>query len=292
MNTSAEQTKFGRHQFSDACELARRVRQHALHMTSRGGSSHIGSIFSIVDIVAVLYGRIAQLDPADPHHPQRDRIVLSKGHAGAAIYAVLAELGFFPLDQLNTHYQDGSNLSGHVSHKGVPGVEFSTGSLGHGLPVATGMAYAAKLRGDNHRVFTIMSDGECDEGSNWEAILFAAHHGLSNLVAVIDYNKLQSLASVEDTLRLEPLADKWRSFGWGVQEVDGHDHAALEAALSAAPFESAKPSCIVAHTTKGKGVSFMENSVLWHYRTARGDEFAAALAELTADESCGGGCHA
>jgi transketolase len=285
-------TKFGRSQFSDTRELARRVRLHALHMTSRGGSSHIGSIFSIADIVAVLYGQVAQLDPADPHHPQRDRIVLSKGHAGAAVYAVLAELGFFPIDQLNTHYQDGSNLSGHVSHKGVPGVEFSTGSLGHGLPVATGMAYAAKLRNDKHRVFAILSDGECDEGSNWEAILFAAHHRLSNLVAVIDYNKLQSLAPVEETLQLEPLADKWRSFGWVVQEVDGHNHAELDAALGAVPLGSAKPSCIIAHTTKGKGVSFMENSVLWHYRTARGEEFETALAELTADESCGGCCHA
>jgi transketolase len=268
--------------FKETRELARRVRLHALNMTSHGGSSHIGSIFSIVDIVAVLYGRIAQLDPANPRHPKRDRIVLSKGHAGAAIYAVLAELGFFPLEQLATHYQDGSKLSGHISHKGVPGVELSTGSLGHGLPVAVGMAYAAKLRGDNYRVFAIMSDGECDEGSNWEAILFAAHHRLSNLVAIIDYNKLQSLASVEETLRLEPLAEKWTSFGWTVQEIDGHDHGVLETALNAIPRELNKPRCIIAHTIKGKGVSFMENSVLWHYRTARGEEFAAARAELNA----------
>ncbi|HTQ40714.1 MAG TPA: transketolase [Pirellulales bacterium] len=284
--------KLGKGHFSDTRELARRIRLHALRMTSYGGSSHIGSIFSIVDIVAVLYGLVARVDPAVPQHPQRDRIVLSKGHAGAGIYAALAELGFFPLDWLSTHYQDGSKLSGHVSHKGVPGVEFSTGSLGHGLPVATGMAYAAKLRGENHRMFTIMSDGECDEGSNWEAILFAGHHGLSNLIAVIDYNKLQSLASVEETLRLEPLADKWRSFGWAVQEADGHDHATLEATLNAVPFESAKPSCVIAHTTKGKGVSFMENSVLWHYRTARGEEFETAQAELAADQNRGGYCHA
>ncbi|HEY2828452.1 MAG TPA: transketolase [Pirellulales bacterium] len=286
------QSKLGRGQFSDTQQLAYRVRLHALHMTSRGGSSHIGSILSIVDIVAVLYGRIAHLDPLNPRHPQRDRIVLSKGHAGAAIYAVLAETSFFPVEHLHAHYQDGSKLSGHVSHKGIPGVEFSTGSLGHGLPVATGMAYAAKLRNDQHRIFAILSDGECDEGSNWEAILFAAHHALSNLVVIIDYNKLQSLAPVDETLRLEPFADKWRAFGWAVQEVDGHNHTELEAALNAMPLENPKPSCIIAHTTKGKGVSFMENSVLWHYRTARGDEFDAALTELTADKTSAGGCHA
>jgi transketolase len=275
-------------QCPDTRRLANRIRRHTLHMTSRGGSSHIGSIFSVVDIVSVLYGRVARFDPTNPRHRDRDRIVLSKGHAGAAIYAVLAELGFFPLDELNKHYQDGSNLSGHVSHKGIPGVEFSTGSLGHGLPVAVGMAYAAKMRGDNHRVFVIMSDGECDEGSNWEAIMFAAHHGLSNLTAVIDYNKLQSLASVAETLQLEPFADKWEAFGWSTQEVGGHDHDALGIALGSVSPESNTPRCVIAHTVKGKGVSFMENSVLWHYRTARGDEFDAALAELTSEESSGG----
>jgi transketolase len=282
---SDTQTKFASNQFPQTSELARRIRLHALNMTSRGGSSHIGSILSIVDIVSVLYGKIAQLDPTNPRHPNRDRILLSKGHAGAAMYAVLAELGFFPVDQLRTHYQDGSHLSGHVSHKNIPGVELSTGSLGHGLPVALGMAQAAKLHGENHRVFVIMSDGECDEGSNWEAILYAAHHQLSNLVAIIDYNKIQSLAPVDETLRLEPLADKWTAFGWAVQEIDGHNHAQLASALAEAPGNSSKPRCIIAHTTKGKGVSFMENSVLWHYRTARGEEFDAALAELTATAS-------
>jgi transketolase len=278
--------------FANTEELARRIRRHTLHMTSRGGSSHIGSIFSIADIVAVLYGKVARFDPIQPRHPDRDRILLSKGHAAAAIYAVLAELGFFPVELLATHYQDGSKLSGHVSHKGIPGVECSTGSLGHGLPVSTGLAYAAQRHGQQHRVFTIMSDGECDEGSNWEAILFAAHHQLSQLVAIVDYNKLQSLAAVDDTLRLEPFSDKWRSFGWSVQEVDGHDHVALQTALEAAPLDPSKPSCILAHTTKGKGVSFMENSVLWHYRAARDSEFDAALAELVAAENREGGCHA
>ncbi|MCA8997337.1 MAG: transketolase [Planctomycetaceae bacterium] len=260
-------------------ELAKKIRIHALQMTSRGGSSHVGAAMSMADIVATLYGSVLNVDPNDPKKPDRDRFILSKGHAGAGIYAALAETGFFPVDWLQTHYQDGSKLSGHVSHKGIPGVEFSTGSLGHGLSVGTGMAYAAKLRGAAHRVFVLLSDGECDEGSNWEAILFAGHHQLSNLVAIIDYNKIQSLAPVAETLALEPFAMKWESFGWNVREVDGHDHAALEETLLK-PGTDNKPTCVLAHTTKGKGVSFMENTVLWHYRTARGEEFDRALEEL------------
>ena len=214
-------------------------------------------------------------------NPDGDRFILSKGHAGGGLYAVLAELGFFPLEKLNTHYRDGSDLSGHVTHKGNPGIEFSTGSLGHGLSVAVGMAYAAKKTGGTHKVYCLLSDGECDEGSVWEAILFAAHHQLDNLVAVIDYNKIQSLDFVRTTLALEPFADKWSSFGWAAREVDGHDHCAIEQSLRDVPLVGAgKPSCIIAHTIKGKGVSFMENTVLWHYRTAKGEEFDAALKEL------------
>ena len=260
--------------------LAQRVRIHCLRMTNRGGSSHIGSALSCADILAVLYGKIMDVDPANPHWSQRDRFILSKGHAGCVVYAVLAEQGFFPVERLETHCQDGSDLSGHVSHKGIPGVELSTGSLGHGLPVAAGMAYAAKLDEAHHRVFALLSDGECDEGSTWEAILFAAHHGLDNLVAIIDYNKIQSLGPVAETLTLEPFADKWSSFGWTVREVDGHDHGALAESLAVLPVGSGKPSCLIAHTVKGKGVSFMEDSVLWHYRTPRDHEFEAALAEL------------
>jgi transketolase len=250
-------------------------------MTSLGGSSHIGSVFSIADLLAVLYGGVLKLFPEEPRHPDRDRFILSKGHAGAGVYAALAECGFFPVSKLETHYQDGSDLSGHVSHKGIPGVELSTGSLGHGLSVAVGMAYAAKLGGKGHRVFCLLSDGECDEGSNWEAILFAAHHGLDNLVAVVDYNKYQSLATVSETLRLEPFEPKWREFGWQTRVVDGHDHAAIERAL--APSDN-RPLVVLAHTTKGKGVSFMENQVLWHYRSAKGAEYEAARAELERGE--------
>lgn len=261
-------------------ELARRVRRHVVNMTSRGGSSHVGSALSIADILAVLYGSVLQVDPSNPHWEARDRFILSKGHAGAAVYAVLAERGFFPIKTLDTHYQDGSDLSGHISHKGVPGVEFSTGSLGHGLPVGAGMAYAAKLRQQHHRVVVLLSDGECDEGSNWEAILFAAHHELDNLVAVVDHNNLQSLGTVDETLQLEPFAEKWRSFGWSVAEVDGHDHGDLQTTFERIPLSPGAPTCIIARTTKGKGVSFMESSVLWHYRSPQGDELQAALDEL------------
>ena len=192
----------------------------------------------------------------------------------------MAETGFFSVERLRSHCANGSVLCGHLSHLDVPGVEFSTGSLGHGLPVAVGMALAAKRDRKNHRVFALLSDGECDEGSNWEAILFAAHHGLSNLVAIIDYNKIQSLAPVAETLRLEPFAAKFNCFGWKVTEVDGHNHDQLVSALSVQPQTSDQPTCVIAHTTKGKGVSFMENTVLWHYRSPQGDEYVRALKEL------------
>jgi len=260
-------------------ELAERVRRHVVDMTSRGNSSHVASALSCTDIVAVLYSGVLKVRPLQPRWRERDRFVLSKGHAGAAVYATLAECGFFPVEWLEKHYSDGSKMSGHVSHKGIPGVEVSTGSLGHGLPIAAGMAYAAKLDRRSWRTVCVMSDGECDEGSNWEAILFAAHHKLTNLMAIVDYNKIQSLGSVAETLALEPFADKWRAFGWEVAEIDGHNHHDLRAALK--PAGQHQPKVVIAHTTKGKGVSFMENSVLWHYRSPQGEEYEAAINELT-----------
>jgi len=264
----------------DTKQLAKRIRIHALKMTNRGGSSHIGSALSIADILALLYGKVLNVDPDNPKDPNRDRFILSKGHAGAAVYAALAESGFFSLDKLKTHYQNGSDLCGHVSHKEIPGVELSTGSLGHGLSVGVGMALGARLNGHAHRVFVLLSDGECDEGSNWEAILFAAHHRLNNLIAIIDYNKIQSLGSVSETIALEPFADKWIIFGWAVREVDGHNHEQLLSAMTDLPVEIGSPTVIIAHTIKGKGVSFMENTVLLHYRCPKGEEFEAALKEL------------
>jgi transketolase len=234
----------------------------------------------MADIVAVLYGAVLNLDPKNPKAANRDRFLLSKGHAGAAIYAALAERGFFPAERLMDHCQDGADFSGHISHKGIPGVEFSTGSLGHALPVSCGMAFAGKRANATHRVFCLLSDGECDEGSNWEAILFAPHHKLDNLIAIVDYNKIQSLGPVPETLTLEPFFDKWRAFGWEVREVNGHDYAALLENLSKTPWTVGKPSVLICHTTKGKGVSYMENTVMWHYRTAKGADFDKAIAEL------------
>lgn len=259
--------------------LARRMRIEALRMVHRAKASHIGSALSICDIVAVLYGKVMHLDPKQPKLPTRDRFILSKGHACVAVYAALAETGFFPPENLLTYGADHSPLMNHVSHK-VPGVEFSTGSLGHGLPFGVGKALAAKRQGSDWRVFVVLSDGELGEGSNWEAFMFAAHHGLDNLVAVIDYNKLQSLTTVDKTLRIEPLADKLRAFGWAVHEIDGHDHAALGDALGRTPWQPGKPCVLVAHTTKGKGVSFMENSVDWHYKSPNADQLAQAITEI------------
>ncbi len=279
-STAAEEASLFGRVHGDTRTLARKIRRHALDMTSRGGSSHIGAALSCADILAVLYGSVMKINPLQPQAPWRDRFILSKGHAGCAVYAVLAELGFFPVERLLTHYQDGSTLSGHVSHKGIPGVEISTGSLGHGLSIGTGMAFAAKLDRRAHRVFVVLSDGECDEGSTWEAILFAGHHKLQNLVAVVDYNEVQSLAPIAETLALEPFAEKWRSFGWSVNEAKGHDHEDLECTFRRALSSPDRPSVVIAHTTKGKGVSFMENSVLWHYRTAKGLEYEIARQEL------------
>lgn len=264
----------------DTVELARRVRIHVLRMTSRGGSSHVGAAFSVADILSVLYSGVLRHDPTNPRWPDRDRLILSKGHAGAAVYAVLAEVGYFPTTELLKHYSDGSVFSGHVSHKGIPGVELSTGSLGHGLGVGAGMANALQLSGNKARVFVVLSDGECDEGTIWEAALFAQHHRLENLIAVVDFNKIQSLARVDETLALEPFRQKWESFNWNVLESDGHDHAALRQAFEGSQQRNGRPTVVLAHTVKGKGVSFMEDTVLWHYRTARGEEFDRALAEL------------
>ena len=264
----------------DTIKLANSIRIHSLKMANRGGSSHIGAALSIADILAVLYGGVLNVDPQKPRLSTRDRFILSKGHAGSAVYAALAETGFFDIEQLKTHYQNGSVLSGHMSHKGIPGVELSTGSLGHGLSVGAGMALAGNINRKDFRVFVLLSDGECDEGSNWESILFAAHHKLNNLVAIIDYNKIQSLAPVSETIELEPFIDKWKSFNWAAKEVNGHDDAQLKDVLTKIPISENKPSAIIAHTTKGKGVSFMENKVLWHYRCPKGDEFIAALKEL------------
>jgi transketolase len=263
----------------DIAKLAHKIRVHAVNMTHRARSSHVGSSLSMAEILAVLYGRILNVSPERVDDPLRDRLVISKGHACAGLYAVLAETGFFPVDWLESFYGNGAKLAGHVT-RGAPGIEVSTGSLGHGLPIAGGMALAAKRDKKDYRIFCILSDGECDEGSNWEAALFAGHHHLDNLTVIIDYNKIQSLGDVKDVINLEPFAAKWTAFGWETREIDGHDVGAIEAALRQLPIVPGKPSCFIAHTVKGKGVSFMEDKLLWHYRTPQGEEYEAAMKEL------------
>ena len=263
--------------------LAKAVRIDVVEMIHRSHASHIGSALSIVDILSVLYTDIMKYDTADPAWEGRDRLVLSKGHAGSALYAVLAEVGFFPKSWLENYDLNGSPLSGHVSHKGVPGVEFSTGSLGHGACVACGMALASKLNGNTNRAFAIVGDGECDEGSIWEMAMFANHFRLSDFTLIVDCNGLQSFGPCEETIELLDLGRKFRDFGWNVMEVEGHDHDALRKAFSARP-SNGRPTCVIAKTVKGKGVSFMENNVLWHYRDPQGEEYERALSELQGAE--------
>lgn len=262
--------------------LARRLRADALRMIHRAGASHAGACLSMADLLAVLYGRVLDVDPARPDWPDRDRFILSKGHGAAIVYAALAERGFFPREWLEDYCRDGSPLGGHISSHGVPGVEVSTGSLGHGLSIGCGVALAGKRDSRPYRVFVMLSDGELDEGSNWEPILFAPHHGLDNLVAIVDYNKIQSFGGVSEVLELAPLAEKWRAFRWAVREIDGHDHAEIEDALTSLPAEPGRPTVVIAHTIKGKGVSFMEGQLLWHYRPPDAEQLKLALAELEA----------
>jgi transketolase len=264
---------------TDTHRLAQLLRGHALRMTGRSHSSHIGSCLSIADILAVLYGTILKIDPEQPSWPERDRLVVSKGHAAAIVYAALAESGFFPVAELDSFQSDGSRLSGHVTTS-LPGVEFSTGSLGHGLPVAAGLALAAHKARARWRVFCILSDGEMDEGSNWEAIQFAQHHQLHKLVAIVDYNKIQSFGSVQEISNLEPLADKFKAFNWNVIEIDGHSHDAITKAFETPSHEAKRPTAIIANTIKGKGVSFMENKLEWHYRSVNDAQLRQALDEL------------
>lgn len=265
-------------------ELAWKIRRHGIEMTHLSGGSHIGAIMSVADIIAVLYADVLKYDPAEPEWDGRDRFILSKGHAGASIYAALAESGFFPIEELKTHYQNGSRLSGHVSHH-LPGVDFSTGSLGHGLSAGAGMAYALKKDGKDNKVFVVLGDGECDEGSVWEAALFANHFRLNNLIAVVDHNHMQSMDFNENTLEIENFSEKWRAFGWNVIEIDGNNHEELSRAFKKAdeyvkqPHH--KPTVIIANTIKGYGVSFMQNNILWHYRFPHdGWEYDCAVTEL------------
>lgn len=269
---------------TDLKHKAQRLRKTIFKVICQGGGGHIPACLSIVEILTVLYHQLLRIDPDNPKGADRDRFILSKGHASVALYAVLADKGFISFEELATYGHPGTVLGGHPDMYKVSGVEASTGALGHGFGFGVGMALAGKMDAKDYRVFTLLGDGECQEGSVWEAAMFAPQHNLDNLIAIIDYNKLQALDRLENIVSLEPLADKWAAFGWEVREVDGHDISALQNVLEAVPFESGKPSLIIAHTTKGKGISFMENVPIWHYRLPNAEEIKIACAELGLDE--------
>ena len=259
-------------------ELALAARRTAVTACSRSGASHIGAALSVIDVLAVLYAGAADVSPDRVDDPARDIVLVSKGHSASGVYSVLAHAGYFPVAWMDNYCADGSHVGGHVTAHGIPGVELSTGALGHALPFAVGRAIADQIDGVDRRVFVILSDGECAEGSNWEAALMAAHRGMDALTVIVDRNRLQILGRTEEVLSLEPFADKWAAFGWEVLEVDGHDHEALHAALTGA--HPGRPRAVIANTVKGKGVDFMEDRVEWHTLSPNAEHLASALAQL------------
>jgi transketolase len=261
-------------------DIANEIRKIALNLVYKRNTSHIGSSLSVADILAALYFNILKIEPEDSISKNRDRFILSKGHACPALYATLALKGFFPLSMLDTFCVNGGRLGMHPNINCAPGIEIATGSLGHGLAIGEGMAIAGKRDGPKYRVFVLLGDGECNEGSVWESAMSAAHLNLDNLIAIVDYNKIQAFGNVKDVLDLEPFAKKWASFGWEAKEIDGHNMSEIVDALSNVPFKKGKPSVIIAHTIKGKGVSFMENMLLWHYKSPDDEQFKAAMEEL------------
>jgi transketolase len=260
-------------------EMATDVRRTVVTMVDRAGLGHIGGDLSVTDILVTLFGAVLDVDPAAPARPDRDRFILSKGHCAGALYATLAHCGFFSRDELETFMAPQSPLNGHPNRTKVPGVETNTGPLGHGFPVGVGCALAAKLQGLDYRTYVVLGDGELQEGSNWEAAMTAAHYDLDNLTAIVDRNRLQQGARTEDTKQLEPLADKWVSFGFETRVVDGHDFTELLEALQ--PGTTGRPVAVIANTIKGKGISFMEDRVEWHHKVPSADQVQTALQELT-----------
>lgn len=248
-------------------QRSRHLRRLVIRALEGGGRGHIGSSMSPVELLRVLYDDVMRHDPTRPDWPRRDRLILSKGHGCLALYALLADHGYFALETLDGFCRRDSILGGHPEYGKIPGVEASTGALGHGLSIGLGMALAARLQGRDSRVFVVQGDGEINEGSVWEAALAAAKHGVDNLVAIIDYNKLQSYGPVAEVQPLEPLADKWRAFGFATIEVDGHDVAALQALFARLPLERGRPTAVIAHTVKGKGIAFAEGRPEWHHKS-------------------------
>jgi transketolase len=267
----------------DAAALKRQAAQlrgKVIEMSHAAQAAHLASSLSCADVVAAAYWHVLNIDAREPKHPLRDRFILSKGHAAAALYASLAMKGFFPIEELDTYCKDGGRLAEHPPANLLPGVEAATGSLGHGLPLGCGMALSGRIKGESFRVFALLSDGENNEGSVWEAAMFAAAQKLENVCVIVDYNKWQATARSNETLMLAPLADKWRAFGWDACEIDGHDVGALAEAMQRVPNGSGMPVALIAHTVKGKGVSFMEDDNNWHYRAPTADEVVKARKEL------------
>lgn len=264
----------------DLKSIAKRIRGTLVEMSHRTGAAHLGSALSCVDILVALYWGVLKLDPKDYNSPSRDRFILSKGHAASALYATLYFRGFYSKELLDTYAEDGGVLGEHPIPYSIPGLEVATGSLGHGLSIGIGMALAGRIQNNNYRVYVLMSDGECNEGSVWEAALFAPAHRIENVVAIIDYNKWQATGKSNEVMALVPLKDKWRSFGWSVYETDGHDIEKLAQILKNIPDGTGRPVSVIAHTIKGKGVSFMEDDNNWHYRIPTKEELNMALKEL------------
>lgn len=261
-------------------EIANRIRHHIVELATNSPGAHVGGSMSVTEILSVLFfDGVLRVDPDDPEWPQRDRLIYSKGHASAALYAALAERGFFEVSELASYKQPGSRLAGHPT-RGIPGVEWATGSLGHGLPVGVGISLANRHDGRSSRTFVVVGDGECQEGSVWEAAMSAAHYRLDNLVVIVDRNGFQEDGPTEEIMALEPLADKWRSFGWQVAEVDGHDLAALSEVLHRLPLQPGRPSCVIARTEKGHGLTFTSNTHTWHYGKFSSAQYQQALTEL------------
>ena len=260
--------------------ISNELRYQLVELSHDCKTAHLGSALSCVDILVVLYKELLNVDPENPLSPERDRFILSKGHAANALYAILAKCDFFSEELLETIGISRSKLEEHPGAFSVPGVEIASGSLGHGLPIGLGMAAAAKLNKQNYQVFVLMSDGECNEGSVWEAAMFAAGHAISNITVLIDFNKWQATDRSCEVMALEPLAEKWHSFGWNAIEVDGHDHEAVFQAASSG-LDHNKPTAIICHTVKGKGISFMEDDNNWHYRIPTKEEVFLAKKELT-----------
>jgi transketolase len=270
----------------ELCRLAADLRMRTIATSSRTGTPHLGSCLSCIDLLVFLYWRVLRIEPLRPRDPARDRFILSKGHGAPALFQVLAERGFYPRSALADFGADGSVFGEHPpTPDRLPGIEAATGSLGHGLPIALGMALAARIQSQSFRVFAILSDGECNEGSTWEAALMAAAQRVSNLTVFVDYNKWQATGRSDEVLALAPLADKWRAFGWTVEEIDGHDFGAMTSALERTA-GSLKPRALIAHTIKGKGVSFMEDDNNWHYRIPTESEVRAAQQELAPRLDC------